>query len=268
MERPVHLTPVDLDSPFERIGAEWATPLGDMPEAWQRAAEMQEALGSPNAADLITLGRLFHYKMTQGELDLFAERKDLASLRPAFQTVFTRLAEETLAFYARDFHADAYPDLEAVERAVREQGADETRLKVVAIVKDLFATFGNTMPASFYDVHLAPLARDDVMEVRALRLSPADKTNARAWDAILHAQKVFPVQMMIQSQSSKHGLTWLHGCQCDSGLSQVTGAAAAFDYDFPVWGPERWTWTFIWNCFQEYALFDLAPVTNFFRRDA
>lgn len=268
MERPAQAGPIALSPEIDLVNGEAATPLADMPKAWIDAANDLEALGSPDPADLITLGRLFHYKMVNAEIDLFTTRPDLAAARPVFSQVFSTLAEETLSFYAQDFRKDAYPDFDAIEARVREQGADETRLKVVAITRDLFAEFGYTVPASFYDVHLAPLARDDVMEVRALRLSPADKENARAWDAILHAEKVFPIQMKIQSLSSRHGLTWLHGCQCDSGLSQVTGAAAAFDYDFPVWGPERWTWTFIWNAFQEYALFDVAPVTNFFRRDA
>ncbi|MGF1455623.1 MAG: hypothetical protein ACFB6R_09625 [Alphaproteobacteria bacterium] len=268
MERPAQTGPIALGADVDLVNGEAATPLADMPQVWIDAARDLDALGSPDPADLITLGRLFHYKMVHAQIDLFANRPDLSAARPVFAQVLAVLAEETLAFYARDFRKTAYPDFDAIERVMRETGADETRLKVVAIVRDLFAEFGHTMPASFYDVHLAPLARDDVMEVRALRLSPADKDHARAWDAILHAQKVFPIQMKIQSLSSARGLTWLHGCQCDSGLSQVTGAASAFDYDFPVWGPDRWVWTFIWNTFQEYALFDVAPVTNFFRRDA
>ena len=141
------------------------------------------------------------------------------------------------------------------------ESADE--VKVVRICIELFQEFGYEMPASFYHVHLAPINREHIFEERALRFDPRDAEHKRSWDAILHAGKVFAVQMKIQSIASKYGFTYQHGCGCNSHLSSIDRTVGAFDYELHPEKRQRWIRSFIWTAWYEYAFFPIVPNTSY-----
>ncbi|GET37976.1 hypothetical protein MiSe_27300 [Microseira wollei NIES-4236] len=103
------------------------------------------------------------------------------------------------------------------------------------------------MPASFYQVHLAPIFREHIFAERALRFDPRDAEYKRPWDAVLHACKVFAIQMKIQSIASKYGLTYQHGCGCNSHLSAIDVSGGAFEYELSPQKSQRWIRSFIWT---------------------
>ena len=129
---------------------------------------------------------------------------------------------------------------------------------------DLFNEFGYELPASFYHVHLAPIYRDHVFEERALRFDPRDIEHKRSWDAILHAGKVFAIQMKVQSIASKYGFTYQHGCGCNSHLSSIDVSSGAFEYELSPEKRQRWIRSFIWTAWYEYAFFAIVPKYELF----
>jgi hypothetical protein len=139
--------------------------------------------------------------------------------------------------------------------------ADE--VKVARIGIDLFNEFGYDLPASFYHVHLAPIYRDHVFEERALRFDPRDIEHKRSWDAMLHAGKVFAIQMKVQSIASKYGFTYQHGCACNSHLSSIDVSRGAFEYELSPEKRQRWIRSFIWTSWYEYAFFAIVPNTSY-----
>ncbi len=74
-----------------------------------------------------------------------------------------------------------------------------------------------------------------------------DIEHKRAWDAMLHAGKVFAIQMKVQSIASKYGFTYQHGCGCDSHLSSIDVSSGTFEYDLSSQKRHRWIRSFIWT---------------------
>jgi len=248
------------------ISGESAATLAQLPSIWQAIAQGKADVGMSEAqAQAYThLAQLFLYKLENGEVDLFQERPQLKRFQPMFGQLLGPLAWETLAFYGEDFLRDRYPDFQAVLNQAKSQyGPDSDAAKVAQISLDLFAEFGYDLPASFYDVHLAPLDRDHLFEERALRYDERDREHKRPWDAILHACKVFAIQMKVQSVASQQGFTYQHGCACNSHLSNIDLATGAFDYAIAPEKRQRWLLSFIWTAWYEYALFDLIPNTAY-----
>ncbi|MEO0968037.1 MAG: hypothetical protein AAFX80_06750 [Cyanobacteria bacterium J06639_18] len=245
------------------IVGEQAIPLNQLPQSWQDiyAGKSNTKLSDPEA--YVKMAQLFLYKMSRGDVDLFNDSETLEHLKPAFCEIFGKLAWEALDFYGEDFKVDNYPNFNLIAQELPPGDDRAEREKVVEIAKALFAEFGYDLPASFYRVHLAPIYREEVSEIRPLRFSEEDKKNARAWDASLHGQKVFPIQLMVQSISSKHGFFQEHGCGCDHGLTRIGTTNSSFDYQIR---PERrttWIRDFIWTIWYEYAFFKFTPVTKF-----
>ncbi|NJM71159.1 MAG: hypothetical protein HC862_13550 [Scytonema sp. RU_4_4] len=246
------------------IVGENAVHISQLPKVWQDIAVGKASVGLANPQSYVEMAQLFQYKLEQGDLDLFNERSELAHLKPSFNELFGLLARETLEFYGQDFQVERYPDFEAILREFESKGAEfSNEVKVVRICLELFNEFDYELPASFYQVHLAPIYRDSVFEERALRFDPRDKEHKRPWDAVLHAGKVFAVQMKIQSIASKYGLTYQHGCGCESHLSSIGVSQGAFDYEFNTQKRQRWIRSFIWTAWYEYAFFPIVPNTRY-----
>jgi hypothetical protein len=240
-----------------QIAGEGATPLAQLPIAWQQMTT-KDFVGMRDRQGYVEMAQLFHYKLAQGDVDLFNERPELAHLKAGFCDLFGQLADETLAFYAEDFRIANYPDFEGLlERTKTNTEAH----KVAQIGQDLFAIFGYDLPASFYEVHLAPIDRDHLFEERALRFDRRDIEHKRSWDAALHACKVFAIQMTVQSIASKYGFTYQHGCGCNSHISNISLSDGAFDYHMEPEKRSRWIRSFVWTMWYEYAFFAIVPNT-------
>jgi hypothetical protein len=208
----------------------------------------------------VEMAQLFQYKLAMGDVDLFQEHPAMSHLKPAFCELFGALAQETLEFYATDFQIQHYPDF----AGLLAKTADHPEAhKVAQIGQSLFEIFGYDLPASFYEVHLAPIDRDHIFEERALRFDPRDIEHKRSWDAALHACKVFAVQMMVQSIASQHGFTYHHGCGCNSHLSDIGLSNSKFDYAIAPEKRSRWIRSFVWTMWYEYAFFAIVPNTAY-----
>lgn len=243
------------------ITGENAVSISQLPKVWQDIADHKADVGMPNPKNYVEMAQLFQYKLQHGDVDLF-ERKELAHLKPAFRELFGHLAVETLEFYGHDFQIHNYPDFEMLVEILDSKGVEYNNAsKVARIGIELFAEFGYELPASFYQVHLAPIYRENIFEERALRFDPRDKEHKRPWDAALHAGKVFAIQMKIQSIASKYGFTYQHGCGCNSHLSSIDIARGGFDYDLSSQKRQRWIRSFIWTMWYEYAFFEIVPNT-------
>ncbi|WP_017315152.1 hypothetical protein [Mastigocladopsis repens] len=254
-----------LDAPqVQVIAGENAVPISQLPEGWQNIAVGKAGVGLANPQSYVEMAQLFQYKLEHGDVDLFNERPELAHLKPSFSELFGLLAQETLEFYGQDFKIERYPNFEAVVREFESKGAEYSHeVKVGRIGLELFEEFGYELPASFYHVHLAPIYRDSVFEERALRFDPRDREHKRSWDAVLHAGKVFAVQMKIQSIASKYGFTYQHGCGCENHLSSIDQSQGAFDYELNPEKRQRWIRSFIWTVWYEYAFFPIVPNTRY-----
>ncbi|NET35029.1 MAG: hypothetical protein F6K19_23875 [Cyanothece sp. SIO1E1] len=254
-----------IESPLQfLISGENSVAIADLPEIWQKIAEGKAKVGLSDPKSYVEMAQLFQYKLAQGDVDLFNERPGLMHLKASFSQLFGQLAWETLEFYGQDFQVESYPDFEAVLQELKLQNGDRTHeIKVAHIVKELFDEFGYELPASFYQVNLAPIYRDTVFEERALRFDPRDQDHKRPWDAALHAGKVYAIQMKLQSIASKYGFTYHHGCGCENHLAAVDTAQSAFDYDLNPEKRQRWIRSFVWTAWYEYAFFPIVPNTRY-----
>ncbi len=246
------------------IASENAVSIAELPPIWQDIAAGVANVGIENPQSYVEMAQLFQYKLAQCDVDLFNERPELADLKSAFSQLFGQLGYETLEFYGHDFLIDSYPNFSQILTDVKSQGreyADE--VKVALIGMDLFEEFGYELPASFYHVHLAPIYRDHVFEERALRFDKRDIAHKRSWDAVLHAGKVFAIQMKVQSIASKYGFTYHHGCGCNSHLSSIDISEGEFNYEISPEKYQRWVRSFIWTAWYEYAFFPIVPNTSY-----
>lgn len=248
----------------EKIAGEEAFTLEQLPEVWKTIASGSEEFKMEDREAYVKMAQLFLYKLSKGDLDLFNKRDDFQEHKEVFTKIFSKLAYETLEFYGEDFKIENYPNFDEVEASIHPEDPDkEDKIKVVQIARELFADFAYDLPASFYKVHLAPIARAQVCEIVPLRFSEDDKKNARAWDASLHGQKVFPMQLFIQSISSEKGFFWEHGCGCNHGLSRVGRTETSFKYRLRPEMRKTWVRDFLWTVWYEYAFFNFTPVTKF-----
>jgi hypothetical protein len=246
------------------IAGENAVAIAQLPLVWQEIESGKTSVGIPDPHSYVQMAQLFQFKMEQGDVDLFHERREFAPFKSSFSQLFGQLAWETLEFYGNDFQTQSYPNFEAIlhELDLRvNEYADA--VKVLRIGIDLFQEFGYELPASFYHIHLAPIYRDHIFEERALRFDPREQDRKRAWDAVLHAQKVFAIQMKVQSIASQYGLTYHHGCGCESHLSSIDQSQGAFAYELCPEKRSRWIRSFIWTAWYEYAFFSLVPNTRY-----
>ncbi|MFN6569675.1 hypothetical protein [Dendronalium sp. ChiSLP03b] len=245
------------------IAGENALPVSQLPPVWQDIATGTANVGC-NRQSYVEMAQLFLYKLKQGDVDLFSECSELAHLKPSFSQLFGHLAWETLEFYGYDLIIHHYPNFEEVLHEFESKGAEyANEVQVARIGIELFREFGYELPASFYHVHLAPIYRDHVFEERALRFDKRDIEHKRSWDAILHAGKVFAIQMKVQSIASKYGFTYQHGCGCNSHLSSIDPSDGAFEYELSQQKRSRWIRSFIWTAWYEYAFFPIVPNTSY-----
>ncbi|GAX38626.1 hypothetical protein [Nodularia sp. NIES-3585] len=246
------------------IASENAVPIDKLPPIWQDIAAGVANVGIENPQSYVEMAQLFQYKLAQGDVDLFNERPELAHFKSAFSQLFGQLGYETLEFYGHDFLIDSYPNFPQILRDVESKGIEYAEeMKVALIGMDLFNEFGYELPASFYHVHLAPIYRDHVFEERALRFDKRDIVHKRSWDAVLHAGKVFAIQMKVQSIASKYGFTYHHGCGCNSHLSSIDISEGEFNYEISPEKYQRWIRSFIWTAWYEYAFFPIVPNTSY-----
>ncbi len=244
------------------ISGEKAAALEQMPPVWQAIAREEVAVGMRDRTAYVHLAQLFLYKFEHAQVDLFQERPELERFQPILAQLLGPLAWDALDYYGEDFLIARYPDFEGVLATAQRRG-NRDAVKVAQIGIDLFKEFGYDMPASFYAVHLAPLTRDHIFEERALRYDPRDRDHKQPWDAILHACKVFAIQMKVQSIASQQGFTYQHGCACNSHLSSIDKATGAFEYSIAPEKRLRWLRSFLWTAWYEYALFNLIPNTAY-----
>jgi hypothetical protein len=253
-----------LDPSITVIANENAVTVSQLPKIWQDIATGKADVGFSDRKTYIEMAQLFQYKLEQGDVDLFNERPELNYLKSSFCDLFKILAKETLEFYGHDFEIQNYPNFSDIHTEVKAKGSKYlNEVKVAQIGMELFQEFGYELPASFYHVHLAPIYRDHVFEERALRFDLRDIEHKRSWDAMLHAGKVFAIQMKIQSLASKYGFTYQHGCGCNSHLSSIDQAKGAFEYDLQPEKRQRWLRSFIWTAWYEYAFFSIVPNTSY-----
>lgn len=253
-----------LNTSVKVIKNEKAVPVSQLPKIWQDIADGSANVGFSSKQIYVEMAQLFQYKLEQGDVDLFNERPEFCHLKSSFCELFKLLAQETLEFYGHDFEIQKYPNFpEIIEQAESKGLQYLNEVKVAHIGRELFQEFGYELPASFYQVHLAPIYRDHVFEERALRFDIRDIEHKRSWDAILHAGKVFAIQMKIQSIASQYGFTYQHGCGCNSHLSSIDEAKGEFEYDLQPEKRQRWLRSFIWTAWYEYAFFSIVPNTSY-----
>lgn len=246
------------------IAGENAVDISQLPGIWQDIARGKADVGLSNPQNYVEMAQLFQYKLEHGDVELFDERPELTHLKPSFSQLLGQLARETLDFYGHDFQIHNYPNFEKILRDVELKGVGyENEVKVARIGMDLFQEFGYELPASFYQVHLAPIYRDHVFEERALRFDERDIEHKRSWDAVLHACKVFAIQMKVQSIASQYGFTYQHGCACNSHLSSIDASRGEFTYELSPEKRQRWIHSFIWTAWYEYAFFPIVPNTKY-----
>lgn len=244
------------------IAGENAVLVSQLPAVWQDIAQGVASVGLRNPHSYVEMAQLFQYKWEHGDVDLFSDRPELAKLKPSFSQLFGQLAREALEFFGNDLLIHNYPNFEAVLHDVESLGSKyANEVKVARIGLELFREFGYELPASFYHVHLAPIYRTHVFEERALRFDPRDIEHKRSWDAVLHAGKVFAIQMKVQSIASKYGFTYQHGCGCNSHLSSIDVSRGAFEYEISPEKRQRWIRSFLWTAWYEYAMFPIVPNT-------
>ncbi|MGC1196969.1 MAG: hypothetical protein WA882_08750 [Geitlerinemataceae cyanobacterium] len=249
---------------MQAIAGENAVAVSQLPTVWQDIASGKVEIGVADVQSCVEMAQLFQYKLERGEVDLFEERPELARLKPSFCELFGQLAWETLEFYGLDFQVRSYPDFAAILRQFESAGGDrQNQLNVIRIGMDLFEEFGYELPASFYHVNLSPIYQDDLFEERALRYDPRDRDHKRAWDAVLHAGKVFAIQMKLQSIASQYGFTYQHGCDCNKHLASIDPSGGRFDYEIRPEKRRRWIRSFIWTSWYEYAFFGIVPNTKY-----
>lgn len=198
------------------------------------------------------MAQQFLTKMAQGDVERFDNDK---REQKNFGRLFGQLAYEALEFYGNDFAPIAYPDF-AVEAARHSEPA---RKAVVTMAAAIFAEFGHAMPASFYWLQLAPAQRETVTSRHALRTHAADKFFARAWDAALHAEKVFGIQMTLQSIASEFGYVRSHCRDCNCALEP---SSARFHYRLPADQREETIEAYLWHLWYEYAIYPLMPMES------
>lgn len=250
------------------VASESAVPVHTLPQEWQDIWEKRDTpatdrpWGMTEPSAYVQMAQLFLYKMRNGDVDLFNKREDLLPYREVFCKLFGQLVQETLVFYAGDFQKNQYPNLTAIHEQLKIEG-DEDRSNIACAARHLFERFGYDFPASFYWCLISPIEREAVCEIVPLRFSERDKGNARAWDATLHAQKVFPIQLEIQATLSQHGYFALHGCGCNHGLQRLGRANSSFVYEMKPEMFRTWVRDFIWTMWYEYAFFPFTPVTRF-----
>jgi hypothetical protein len=247
-----------------KISGENAVSIESLPKVWQHIAAGGQGYKMRDRESFVKMAQLFLYKMQEGDVELFTERSEFQDQKEAFTTIMKQLAWETLEFYGVDFHESRYPDFSLL-RASLDKNDPEYKEKeaIISLTEELFEEFRYDMPASFYYVHLSPLKRDFVSQMVPLRFSEDEKKYARQWDAALHGQKVFPIQLFIQSISSKYGFFWEHGCGCNHRLAQKGKTNTTFAYAINPEMKETWKRDYIWTCWYEYALFNLVPTTKF-----
>lgn len=247
------------------IAGENAVHISQLPVVWQEIATGDASVGLPDPQTYVEMAQLFQYKLAHGDVDLFNERPELSHLKSSFSKLFGQLAWETLDFYGHDFKIQSYPNFPEVFRDVESKAMEcANEVKVARLGMDLFDEFGYELPASFYQVHLAPIYREHVFEERALRFDPRDDLeHKRSWDAVLHSGKVFAIQMKVQSIASKYGFTYQHGCGCNAHLSSIDPSQGAFEYELSSEKRQRWIRSFIWTAWYEYAFFPIVPNTSY-----
>jgi hypothetical protein len=246
------------------IVGENAVTLSQLPSVWQDIAKGRANVKLSDPKIYVEMAQLFQYKLQYGDVDLFNERPQLFHLKSSFSELFGQMARETLEFYGHDFMVHNYPNFGEVLGNLESKGCEYSdEIKVARIGLELFHEFGYDLPASFYHVHLAPIYRDHVFEERALRFDQRDIEHKRPWDAILHAGKVFAMQMKVQSIASKYGFTYQHGCGCNSHLSSIDQSSGTFEYELSWEKRQRWIRSFIWTAWYEYAIFPIVPNTSY-----
>ena len=245
------------------IAGECASGLALLPKVWQQIAAGIAPCASPDRDTLIKMMMLMHHKFTTGDVDLFNNNDDPAR-QEAFVAVMKPEVEQMLEYFGRDWDPERYPDFVSIEQQLDTTDPEyQDRRGVLRIGRALFQHFGYYLPASFYWVYLAPIERSGVCDIVPLRFSEQDKLNARAWDAWLHAGKVFPFLHTIQSISSEEaGMLWLHGCGCNHGLSRLGKTEAAFHYRMDEEAWLMWVRDAIWTAMYEYVFFLFTPVTR------
>lgn len=257
-----------LDVDNIEIDGEPASGLRILPQIWQDIASGEVPCASPDRDVLVQIMQLMHHKLTTGDVDLFKDIDD-ANRRAAFITVMEPEVVAMLEYFGRDWDPERYPNFDSIEKQLDEKDSEyQERLGVLRIGRKLFEYFGYHLPASFYWVYLAPIERAGVCEIVPLRFSEQDKKNARAWDAWLHAGKVFPFLHTIQSISSEEaGMVWLHGCGCNHGLSRLGQTDAVFHYRMDEEARLMWIRDAIWTAMYEYVFFLFTPVTRLMTGD-
>lgn len=243
---------------------EEAIAFDNLPKIWQDISTNSVKTGITDKQAYIEMAQLFAAKFHFGDVDLFNKTTEFGENKDSFIALFSKLADETLEYFGNDFLISSYPNFDEIQQELDSSNPEyKDKQNIVQIAKDLFNEFKYDFPALFYWVHLAPLSRSEVREIRPLRFSESDKQNARAWDANLHGQKVFPIQMKIQSISSKYGFVWEHGCGCNHGLSRVGKIDEQFTYNLKPEMKKTWMRDFVWTVWYEYAFSMFTPVTQY-----
>jgi hypothetical protein len=170
------------------------------------------------------------------------------------------LAQEALDFYAVDYDTKRYPELTILLTDTQEEYGDGSHaVKLVRSVMALFKRFTYTLPASFYWCHLSPLRRDHLFESRALRFDPREKDTARAYDAVLHAQNVFAIQRIILEATSRHGLRFEHGCDCNHILATLSPGETPYHSELSEAEELLFLDAYLWQLYANYMFFPIWP---------
>lgn len=170
-----------------------AAPLSALPPVWRKIANQ----------DYVQAAQLFHYHGTP-------------------------LAMEALSAIGRDFDRARYPDF----NVCLQQAETDVARKTVQAVQALFAEFGYDVPASFYQVILATVLRDDAKVLMGMFKNKKQLMQDRLWDAVLHAMLlVTPVGLRVQSVLSQYGLRFIHVMNCGCKVEENVDAPFSIQLD-------------------------------------
>lgn len=173
-----------------------AMPVSTLPQIWQRLAKSASGTG-----------------LTE------QQRRDYVEAAQLFRYHETPLCREALTAIGKDFLLTAYPDFDFLLSLKH----NDLAVKTITAAKALFHEFGYSVPASFYNIILETVLRDETSE-KGIKLFKNKKIlmQDRLWDAVLHASLlVTPIGLYVQSVFSQHGVRFTHlmNCNCSPSLN-------------------------------------------------
>lgn len=172
-----------------------AAPVTALPAVWQEMHSNVTGLSDKVKKDYVEAAQLFRYHATP-------------------------LSMEALSALGKDFALSRYPDFVALESLVQT----DIQARVLKATQQLFAEFGYTVPASFYNVLLEITFETETLSMDLFQKG-CDVMHDRLVDAVVHALLlVTPIGLRFMSVLSQFNLKFTHIMDCGCKVSNTQDA--------------------------------------------